>query len=337
MLIVMRAEATPEDIERVSNRIQELGFAAHPIPGSARTAIGVTGNDTEIDPGHFDLLPGVAQAIVVSQPFKLVSREVKGESTVVDVDGVLVGGKNVVVMGGPCSVESKEQILLCADAVAEAGGTFLRGGAFKPRTSPYAFRGLMEEGLQLLANAREQTGLKVITEVLTVDTVGLVSEYADVLQIGARNMQNFALLEAVGSQPKPVMLKRGMSATIKELLMAAEYIVAKGNYNVLLCERGIRTYEPMTRNTLDLGAVALLKELSHLPIIVDPSHGIGVRSGVIPLARAGVAAGADGLIVEMHPEPNRAWSDGMQSLTIPMFQSMMDQVRRISLAVDRSI
>jgi 3-deoxy-7-phosphoheptulonate synthase len=283
------------------------------------------------------MLPGVAQAIAVSQPFKLVSREVKGERTVVDVDGVLVGGKTIVVMGGPCSVESEEQILTCAEAVAKAGGTFLRGGAFKPRTSPYAFRGLMEEGLQLLAKAREKTGLKVVTEVLTVDTVQLVSDYADVLQIGARNMQNFALLEAAGDQSKPVLLKRGMSATIKELLMAAEYIAARGNYNILLCERGIRTFEPMTRNTLDLGAVAMLKELSHLPVIVDPSHGIGVRSGVTPLARAGIAAGADGLIVEMHPEPSRAWSDGMQSLTIPMFESMMEQVKRISTAVDRDL
>jgi len=337
MLVLMRADATPDDIEKVSERIRELGFASHPIPGSGRTAIGITGNQGAIDPSNFDMLPGVAQAIAVSQPFKLVSREVKGERTIVDVDGVAVGGKSVVVMGGPCSVESEEQILTCADAVANAGGTFLRGGAFKPRTSPYAFRGLMEEGLQLMAKAREKTGLKVVTEVLTVDTVQLVSDYADVLQIGARNMQNFALLEAAGEQPKPVLLKRGMSATIKELLMAAEYIAAKGNYNILLCERGIRTFEPMTRNTLDLGAVAMLKELSHLPVIVDPSHGIGVRSGVIPLARAGIAAGADGLIVEMHPEPSRAWSDGMQSLTIPMFESMMGQVKRISSAVDREL
>lgn len=333
----MRADASPQDIDRVSERIQELGFTAHPIPGSGRTAIGITGNSGAIDPGNFDMLPGVAQAIAVSQPFKLVSREVKGESSIVDVDGVQVGGERVVVMGGPCSVESRDQIMACAHGVAEAGGTFLRGGAFKPRTSPYAFRGLMEEGLELLAKAREETGLKVITEVLTVDTVELVGQYADVLQIGARNMQNFALLEAAGAQPKPVMLKRGMSATIKELLMAAEYIAAKGNYNILLCERGIRTFEPMTRNTLDLGAVTLLKELSHLPVIVDPSHGIGVRSGVTPLARAGIAAGADGLIVEMHPDPSRAWSDGMQSLTIPMFTSMMEQVKRVSLAVDRSL
>lgn len=337
MLVMMRPDATEEDIEGVSERIRELGFTPHPIPSSARTAICITGNQGAVAPEHFDLLPGVAQAIAISQPFKLVSTEMKSEPTVIHVDDVAVGGHNVVVMAGPCSVEGEEQILSCAEAVKNAGGTFLRGGAFKPRTSPYAFRGLMEDGLRLLAKAREQTGLKVVTEVLTVDTVSMVAEYADVLQIGARNMQNFALLEAVGGQPRPVLLKRGMSATIKELLMAAEYIAAKGNYNIMLCERGIRTFETLTRNTLDLGAVAMLKQLTHLPVIVDPSHGIGVRAGVTPLARAGVAAGADGLIVEIHPEPSRAWSDGMQSLTFPMFDTMMDQVKRISAAMDRGI
>ncbi|MED5463243.1 MAG: 3-deoxy-7-phosphoheptulonate synthase [Myxococcota bacterium] len=337
MLVVMRPDATPEDVEGVSEKIRTLGFTPHPMASPQRTAIGITGNEGQIAPEVFDLLPGVDRAISVSQPFKLVSTEMKSEPTVVDVDGVKVGGHNVVVMGGPCSVESEEQILRCAEVVQASGGTFLRGGAFKPRTSPYAFRGLMEEGLRLLAMARERTGLKIVTEVLTVDTVDLVAEYADVLQIGARNMQNFALLEAAGSQSKAVLLKRGMSATIKELLMAAEYIAAKGNYKIMLCERGIRTFEPMTRNTLDLGAVAMLKELTHLPVIVDPSHGIGVRSGVTPLARAGIAVGADGLIVEMHPDPSQAWSDGMQSLTIPMFQSMMEQVKKISAAVDRGI
>lgn len=337
MLIVMRPEASEQDIQRVTDRIVELGFKANPIPGSGRVAIGITGNPGEVAGDQFETLPGVAQAISVSQPFKLVSREVKPEDTVVDVDGVAVGGEAFVVMAGPCAVESAEQINACAAAAKKGGASLLRGGAFKPRTSPYSFQGLKKEGLELLARARDATGLKVVTEVVNPETVDLVAEYADVLQIGARNMQNFSLLEAVGDKKRPVLLKRGMSATIKELLMAAEYIASRGNYNIILCERGIRTFETMTRNTLDLGAVAVLNSLTHLPVIIDPSHGIGRRDGVIPLARAGVAVGADGLMVEIHPEPERALSDGPQSLTLPMFGQMMTELRRVAEAVGRSI
>ena len=337
MLIVMRPEAAPEDVQRVVDKIESMGFTSHPIPGSDRTAIGITGNPGALEPDLFTLLPGVSQAIAVSQPFKLVSREVKEENTVIDLDGVRIGGDHVAVMAGPCAVESREQLFACAEAAAEAGATFLRGGAFKPRTSPYAFQGLKEEGLKILREAGDKTGLKVITEVLNPETVKLVAEYADVLQIGARNMQNFTLLEACGVQGKPVMLKRGMSATIKELLMAAEYIAKEGNYDIILCERGIRTFETMTRNTLDLGAVTVLRSLTHLPIVVDPSHGIGRRDGVIPLARAGVAVGADGLMVEIHPDPERAMSDGPQSLTLAMFAKMMVEVRAVAQVVGRKL
>jgi len=337
MLIVMRQDATPEQIKVVVEKIKELGFKPHAIPGSERTAIGITGNHGSIDADLFELLPGVAQAIPVSQPFKLVSSEVKPERTVVNVNGATIGGESLAVMAGPCSVESEAQILACARAAKAAGAQFLRGGAFKPRTSPYDFQGLKEEGLKLLALAREETGLKVVTEVMSPGSVDLVARYADVLQIGARNMQNFPLLEEVGDAKRPVLLKRGLSATIKELLMAAEYIASRGNYEIVLCERGIRTFETMTRNTLDLGAVIVLKQLSHLPVIVDPSHGFGLRYGVIPLARAGVAVGADGLIVEIHPEPEHALSDGPQSLTLPMFQELMQQVRRVAVSVGRRI
>ena len=337
MLIVMKQEATGEDIERVVERIKELGFKANPIPGSVRTAIGITGNSGAISPDHFALLSGVARAIPVSQPFKLVSREVKQEKSIIDVGGARVGGHQLAVMAGPCAVESEAQLMACATAAKRAGAMFLRGGAFKPRTSPYAFQGLKREGLELLAKAREETGLKVVTEVLNPETMRLAAEYADVLQVGARNMQNFSLLEAIGAQGMPVLLKRGMSATIKELLMAAEYIASAGNYQIILCERGIRTFETMTRNTLDLGAVAVLNQLTHLPVIVDPSHGIGRRDGVIPLARAGVAVGADGLMVEIHPEPERALSDGPQALTLPMFEAMMAELKPIATAVGRSL
>jgi 3-deoxy-7-phosphoheptulonate synthase len=286
---------------------------------------------------HFAVLPGVAQAIPVSKPYKLVSADVKPERSVIDVGGVKVGGKQFIVMAGPCAVESEAQLMACAHAAKNAGATFLRGGAFKPRSSPYAFQGLKKEGLELLAKARSATGLKVVTEVLSPETVPLVAEYADVLQIGARNMQNFTLLEACGEQRKPVLLKRGLSATIDELLMAAEYIAARGNYQIILCERGIRTFETQTRNTLDLGAVVVLQKLSHLPVVVDPSHGIGRRDGVIPLARAGLAVGADGVIIEIHPEPEKALSDGPQSLTLPMFDKLMGELRRVAEALDRTI
>jgi 3-deoxy-7-phosphoheptulonate synthase len=337
MLVVMKHHATEAEVQAVVDKIRSLGLTPHAIPGAERVAIGITGNRGPLDPAHFELMPGVADAIRVSQPFKLVSREVKEEDTVIDVAGVLLGGRQVTVMAGPCSVESREQILETAAAVKEAGATFLRGGAYKPRTSPYEFQGLGEEGLELLALAREKTGLKVITEVMDAEQLPLVVRYADMLQIGARNMQNYSLLKRLGELDKPILLKRGSAATIKEWLMAAEYIVSQGNYRVALCERGIRTFETMTRNTLDLNAVPVLKALTHLPVIVDPSHGIGLRAHVPAMARAAIAAGADGLIVEVHPHPDKALSDGQQSLTPVAFAQLMAQVRVIAGAVGRSL
>jgi 3-deoxy-7-phosphoheptulonate synthase len=337
MLVVMKPHATEAEIEAVVEKIRTLGFTPHPIPGAQRVAIGVTGNKGSIDTTQFETMPGVADAIRVSQPFKLVSREVKEEDTVIDVGGVPLGGNALAVMAGPCSVESREQILETAHAVKAAGARFLRGGAFKPRTSPYEFQGLAEEGLKLLALAREQTGLKIVTEVMDAETLPMVADYTDVLQIGARNMQNFSLMKQLGRIRKPVLLKRGPSATIKEWLMAAEYVVAGGNYQVALCERGIRTFETMTRNTLDLNAVPVLKALTHLPVIVDPSHGIGLRAHVAAMARAGIAAGADGIIVEVHPRPDRALSDGQQSLTPREFEDLMKQVRVIAGALGRAV
>jgi len=337
MLVVMKPHATEAEIEAVVEKIRGLGLTPHPIPGAQRVAIGVTGNKGGIETAQFETMPGVADAIRVSQPFKLVSREVKEEDTVIDVGGVPLGGKALAVMAGPCSVESKEQILEVAHAVKAAGARFLRGGAYKPRTSPYEFQGLAEEGLKLLALAREQTGLKVVTEVMDAETLPMVADYADVLQLGARNMQNFSLIRRLGAIRKPILLKRGPSATIREWLMAAEYVVAGGNYQVALCERGIRTFETMTRNTLDLNAVPVLKALTHLPVIVDPSHGIGLRAHVAAMARAGIAAGADGIIVEVHPRPEQALSDGQQSLLPREFEELMRQVRVIAGAVGRSV
>ena len=337
MLVVMKQHATEGQVEAVVEKIRSLGLTPHAIPGAQRVAIGITGNKGSLEPSLFDQLPGVAEAIRVSQPFKLVSREVKEEDTVIDVGGVPLGGNALAIMAGPCSVESREQVLETAHADKAAGARFLRGGAYKPRTSPYEFQGLAEEGLKLLALAREQTGLKIVTEVMDVETLPLVASYADVLQIGARNMQNFSLLKQLGEVRRPVLLKRGPSATIKEWLMAAEYIVSRGNYQVALCERGIRTFETMTRNTLDLNAVPVLKSLTHLPVIVDPSHGIGLRAHVAAMARAGVAAGADGLIVEVHPRPEKALSDGQQSLTPSEFEELMRQVRVIAGAVGRAV
>ncbi len=335
MFIAMKPNATPDDFDGVVNRIRTLGLTPHPIAGTERRVIAVIGNTSGIEPDEFSTLPGVAEALRVSQPFKLVSREVKEEDTVLDVGGAQLGGRAIAVIAGPCSVESKEQLFEAADAVKKAGATFLRGGAWKPRTSPYEFQGLREEGLKLLALARERTGLKVVTEVMNTETVPLVAEYADVLQVGARNMQNYSLLERLGSVGKPVLLKRGLAATIKEWLMAAEYIVSKGNPQVALCERGIRTFETMTRNTLDINAVPVLKALTHLPVVVDPSHGIGIRQHVPAIARAGVAAGADGLMIEVHPHPEKALSDGHQSLTPSEFEGLMGQVRVIAGAVGR--
>jgi 3-deoxy-7-phosphoheptulonate synthase len=338
MLILMRADATDADIDAVCARIRELGFTPHQIPGKTRVAIGITGNPGAIDPDLFARAPGIAEAVPVSKPWKLVSREVKPEDTVVTLTGppgapATIGGGHFTVMAGPCAVESRDQLLTCARAVAAAGARVLRGGAYKPRTSPYSFQGLKEHGLELLAEARAETGLPVITEIVDTRDVDVVAEHADVLQIGARNMQNFALLEAVGHVPKPVLLKRGLSATLAEWLMAAEYIVSKGNYQVVLCERGIRTFETMTRNTLDLGAIPLLKRMTHLPVIVDPSHGTGDYRSVPALARAAAALGADGLMIEVHPDPARALSDGPQSLTPARFATLMDSVRRIAEVV----
>jgi 3-deoxy-7-phosphoheptulonate synthase len=338
LLIVMKPGATDAETRGVEARIRELGFVPHPIPGATRTAIGITGNKGPLAPELFRALPGVADAVAVTRPYKLVSREVKPDDTIVEVGGERVGGgAPLAVMAGPCSVESEAQILATARAVKAAGANFLRGGAFKPRTSPYDFQGLKVDGLKLLALARAETGLQIVTEVKDVESLPDVADVADLLQIGARNMQNFSLLEAVGDTRKPVLLKRGMSATLKELLLAAEYIAARGNTRIILCERGIRTFETMTRNTLDLNAVPMLKEQTHLPVIVDPSHGIGVRSGVVPMARAGVAAGADGLIIEVHPDPDRALSDGHQSLTVAMFEKLMREVALIARAIGRSL
>jgi len=335
MFVAMKPHATEDDFAAVADKIRALGLTAHPISGTERKVIAVIGNTSGLDPEDFTVMAGVAEAMRVSQPFKLVSREVKEEMTVIDVGGAKLGGPAIAVMAGPCSVESKEQILETARAVKKAGATFLRGGAFKPRTSPYEFQGLREEGLKLLALAREETGLKVVTEVKDTETIAMVADYADVLQVGARNMQNYSLLEKLGGVDRPVLLKRGLSATIKEWLMAAEYIVAKGNHRVALCERGIRTFETMTSNTLDINAIPVLKALTHLPVVVDPSHGIGLRAHVAAIARAGIAAGADGIIVEVHPHPEKALSDGAQSLTPAEFEVLMKQARVIAGAIGR--
>lgn len=337
MLLIMEESATEAQIAAAVQRVEALGLQAHVLPGQTAVAIGITGNSGPIPEERFLGLDGLVRSISVSEPFKLVSRGMRPEGTVIDFGDFQIGGNGVVVMAGPCSVESRDQILGVADSVRESGARLLRGGAFKPRTSPYSFQGLKEEGLQLLAEARERTGLKIVTEVKDTDTLDLVAGYADVLQIGARNMHNFSLLEAVGRLDKPVLLKRGMSATIKELLMAAEYIVSAGNHQVMLCERGIRTYETMTRNTFDVGAITVLKRLTHLPVVADPSHGIGIASDVPAMALASVAAGADALIVEVHPDPPNAFSDGQQSLTPEAFSVMMKQVARVAAALDRSV
>ncbi|MEI6226265.1 MAG: 3-deoxy-7-phosphoheptulonate synthase [Deltaproteobacteria bacterium] len=337
MFIAMKPHATQAEFDAVVEKVRALGLTPHPISGTERRVVAVVGNTGAVDPDDFGMLAGVAEALRVSQPFKLVSREVKDEGTIIDVGGVQIGGRAITVMAGPCSVESREQILETARAVKAAGASILRGGAWKPRTSPYEFQGLREEGLKLLALAREETGLKVVTEVMSTDTVPVVAEYADILQVGARNMQNYPLLERLGQVRKPVMLKRALSGTIKEWLMAAEYIVAKGNPNVMLCERGIRTFETATRNTLDINAIPVLKSLTHLPVIVDPSHGIGIRKHVGAIARAGIAAGADGIMVEVHPNPEKALSDGHQSLSLPEFDALMREVRVIALAIERPV
>ncbi|HLH38962.1 MAG TPA: 3-deoxy-7-phosphoheptulonate synthase [Bryobacteraceae bacterium] len=329
MLIVMTAQATPADIERVCKKIESLGFRPHPIPGAQKTAIGITGNPGPIDPAEFEDFPGVAEAIRVSKPYKLVSREVKSEDSIVYVKGVPIGGPGLVFCGGPCSVESREQILTSARAVKAAGAQLLRGGAYKPRTSPYAFQGLGEEGLKLLAEARAETGLGIVTEAIDVETFDLVENYADCVQIGARNMQNYSLLRRAGRSRLPILLKRGMSATLEEYLMAAEYILSEGNYNVILCERGVRTFNDHSRNTLDLSVVPAVRKLSHLPIVVDPSHGTGKRDRVHPMGLAAIACGAAGLLVEVHPTPDHALSDGQQSLYPEQFAHLVEECRAI--------
>jgi 3-deoxy-7-phosphoheptulonate synthase len=336
MLIVMDSVATAEDIRRVVEAVQSHGLQAHPIPGAQRTAIGITGNRGSVDPGAFENLPGVLEVIPVSAPYKLVSREAKRENTVVSVGDVDVGGERIVIVGGPCAVESEEQAVEIGRRVRAAGGTLYRGGAFKPRTSPYSFQGLGEEGLRILSLVRRETGLPIVTEVLDTDTVDLVAEHADCLQVGARNMQNFSLLKRLGRIRKPVLLKRGMSATIEELLLSAEYLLSEGNYQVMLCERGVRTFADHTRNTLDLSAVPYVQRISHLPIL-DPSHGTGKRSKVLPLSRAAVAVGADGLLIEVHNEPDRALSDGPQAILPEMFEELVRQLSRLAPVVGRTV
>ncbi|HTO76169.1 MAG TPA: 3-deoxy-7-phosphoheptulonate synthase [Thermoanaerobaculia bacterium] len=336
MLIVMDAAASTEEVRRVVETVRGLGLQAHPIPGAQRTAIGITGNKGTVEPAAFENLPGVLEVIPVSSPYKLVSREAKRETTVVSVGGVPVGGSRLVVVGGPCAVESEKQALEIAHLVKAAGATLYRGGAFKPRTSPYSFQGLGVDGLRILSRVRQETGLPIVTEVLDTDTVDVVAEHADCLQVGARNMQNFTLLKRLGRLRKPVLLKRGMSATIEELLLSAEYLLAEGNYEVILCERGVRTFVNHTRNTLDLSAIPYVQRISHLPIVVDPSHGTGKRQKVLPLSRAAVAVGADGLLIEVHNHPELALSDGPQAVLPEMFEELMQQVRNLAPVVGRS-
>ena len=338
MLVVMQSDATQVDIDRVCGTIKEMGYQAVPMPGGQRTAIGLVGNDGRVDDSRISALPGVAQVIHVSKPYKQVSREWRPDSTIVHLaPGVSIGGTDVVVIAGPCSVESEQQIVTAARAVRAAGATALRGGAFKPRSSPYAFQGLGKQGLELLAVARRETGLPIVTEAMDEAGANLVAEYADCIQIGARNMQNYSLLRAVGRMDKPVLLKRGMAATITDLLLSAEYILSEGNAQVILCERGIRSFDTMTRNLFDLTAIPIVQRLSHLPIIADPSHGTGLRDKVIPMARAAVAAGADGVMVEVHPTPDRALSDGGQSLFPDQFARLVTELRAIGSAIGRPI
>jgi 3-deoxy-7-phosphoheptulonate synthase len=337
MLIVMDAAATAEEVRRVVGAIEALGLQAHPIPGAQRTAIGITGNKGTVDRGAFENLPGVSEVIPVSAPYKLVSREAKRENTVVSVGGVPVGGKRLAMVAGPCAIESEAQALEIARRVKEGGATLYRGGAYKPRTSPYSFQGLGAEGLRILSRVRAETGLPTITEVLDTETVDLVAEHADCLQVGARNMQNFSLLKKLGRLRKPVLLKRGLSATLEELLLSAEYLLAEGNYEVILCERGVRTFADHTRNTLDLSSIPYVQRISHLPILVDPSHGTGKRSKVLPLSRAAVAVGADGLLIEVHHQPELALSDGPQAILPEMFAELVNAVRLLAPVVGRTV
>ncbi|GIV78277.1 3-deoxy-7-phosphoheptulonate synthase [Litorilinea aerophila] len=338
MIIVMQQHAEPKHIEAVVRRVEEMGYKVHLSRGEARTIIGIIGADEHLlHQSAFEAMDGVEKTMRVMQPFRVASRDFTQQNTVIDVNGVQIGGHKVVVMAGPCSVESREMILETAHAVKEAGASILRGGAYKPRSSPYSFQGLGEEGLRYLAEAREQTGLPIITEVMTPEDIELVADYADILQVGARNTQNYALLKALGQQNKPVFLKRGMSSTIQELLMSAEYILSGGNMKVMVGERGIRTYETATRFTFDVNAIPVLKELTHLPVVADPAHGTGKWNLVTPIAKAAVAAGADAIMVEVHPDPANAWSDGPQSLTPERFAKMMQELRPVAEAVGRGL
>ena len=329
MLIVMKADASQDDIKRVLEVIEHLGFKPHSLPGENRTAIGITGNNGAVDPTHFENLSGVAEAIRVTKPYKLISKDLRPEKSIVKVGNSTVGGNELAVIAGPCAIENAEQVFSVAQSVSESGAKFFRGGAFKPRTSPYAFQGMGEDGLKILAEVREQFGLNIVTEAMDNYGIDLVEKYGDCIQIGARNMQNFSLLKYVGQTRKPVLLKRGMAATLDEFLLAAEYIMAEGNYDVILCERGIRTFGNHARNTMDLSIVPAVHRLTHLPIIVDPSHGTGRNYMVNPMARAGVAVGADGLIIEVHSKPEEALCDGAQALTPTQYLELAEQVKVI--------
>jgi len=339
MLVVMKAQATPEQIQAVCTYIEQLGFRAHPLPGVQRTAIGITGNKGEVERGNLEELSGVAEVIRVSKAYKLASRDVKEEDTIIQFPGTdaSIGGRNLAIVAGPCSIETADQAFAIAEQVAAAGAQFFRGGAFKPRTSPYAFQGLGLEALKIMADIRDRFGLRIVTEAIDNESLALVAEWADVIQIGARNMQNFSLLKRAGRLRKPVLLKRGLSATLEEFLMSAEYIMSEGNYQVILCERGVRTFADHSRNTLDLSIVPAAQRLSHLPILVDPSHGTGRRDSVLPMARAAVATGCDGLMVEVHHQPEKALSDGPQSIYPAQFVTMMDEIEQIAPVVARHL
>jgi 3-deoxy-7-phosphoheptulonate synthase len=329
MLIVMKADASDSQIKAVLRVIEALGFKGHPMPGATRTAIGITGNQGAVDPSHFENLAGVAEAIRVSKPYKLITLDLRPEKTIVRVGDAAIGGDELAIIAGPCAIESRAQAFAIAETVRRSGARFFRGGAYKPRTSPYAFQGLGEEGLKILADIRDAYGLKIVTEALDENGVDLVERYGDMIQIGARNMQNFSLLRRAGRASLPILLKRGLSATLDEWLLAAEYIMSEGNYQIVLCERGIRTFAQHTRNTMDLAAIPAVRRISHLPVIVDPSHGTGKNFMVTPLARAGVAVGADGLIVEVHDQPEQALSDGAQALTLEQYDQLVSEVRAI--------
>src|SRR5271165_2168546 len=339
MLVVMKAQATPEEIQAVCDHIELLGYRAHPMPGAQRTAIGITGNQGEVDRGNIEELSGVAEVIRVSKAYKLASRDVKEEDTVIRFPGTdaSIGGRDLAIVAGPCSIENRDQAFEIAEQVAAAGAQFFRGGAYKPRTSPYAFQGLGIEALRIMAEIRDRFGLRIVTEAIDNESLEYVAEYADVIQIGARNMQNFSLLKRAGRTRKPVLVKRGMSATLDELLMAAEYVMSEGNYQVILCERGVRTFTDHTRNTLDLSIVPAVQRLSHLPILVDPSHGTGKRNKVLPLSRAAIAVGADGIIVEVHNQPDKALSDGAQSIYPEQFVQLMDEASQIAAVLHRHV